>query len=188
MLLYCGYIGGSSDDCGGGIAVDASGNAYVAGWTESTQTTFPVTVGPDLISKGGSDAFVAKIALVLLDASGTTRPGGAVSLNLTASDDVRLPYQVGSSLGTGPIPIDTRQIALSPDGLLWISAGGWWPSVFSGYGGVIDAKGQARAAINIPPDNRLIGVRLHTAFVTLDPQAPSGIRSISNTFSFPITK
>jgi len=31
-------------------------------------------------------------------------------------------------------------------------------------------------------------VRLHSAFVTLDPAAPSGIRSISNTFTFSVTK
>ncbi len=38
-----------------------SGNAYVTGWTVSIETSFPVTVGPDLISNGAGDAFVAKI-------------------------------------------------------------------------------------------------------------------------------
>jgi len=60
-LLYCGYIGGSGDDFGLGIAVDGSGNAYITGQTNSTQATFPVTVGPDLTYNGGNDAFVAKI-------------------------------------------------------------------------------------------------------------------------------
>jgi Dockerin type I domain/Beta-propeller repeat len=60
-LAYCGYIGGSSDDVGNGIAVDSSGNAYVTGFTTSTETTFPVTVGPDLTSNRGGDAFVAKV-------------------------------------------------------------------------------------------------------------------------------
>ena len=53
-LVYCGYIGGSGDDVGYGIAVDGSGNAYVTGYTTSTETTFPVTVGPDLTYNGGS--------------------------------------------------------------------------------------------------------------------------------------
>ena len=60
-LVYCGYIGGINNDGGYGIAVDDSGNAYVSGSTESTEATFPVTIGPDLTHNGGSDAFVAKV-------------------------------------------------------------------------------------------------------------------------------
>jgi uncharacterized repeat protein (TIGR02543 family) len=61
ILVYCGYIGGAGTDFGYGIAVDGSGNAYVTGYTDSTQTTFPVTAGPDLSHNGGNDAFVAKV-------------------------------------------------------------------------------------------------------------------------------
>ena len=61
-LVYAGYIGGSSNDRGNGIAVDIAGNAYVTGLAASTQTTFPVLVGPDLVHNGGDDAFVAKVA------------------------------------------------------------------------------------------------------------------------------
>jgi hypothetical protein len=58
-LLYSTYLGGSNDDHGGGIAVDASGNAYIAGPTNSTN--FP-TVNPLQASYGGStDTFVAKL-------------------------------------------------------------------------------------------------------------------------------
>jgi hypothetical protein len=62
-LDYCGYIGGSNNDYGNGIAVDASGCAYVIGDTYSDQATFPVTVGPDLTQNGTKDAFVAKISM-----------------------------------------------------------------------------------------------------------------------------
>ena len=65
-LVYCGYIGGSLTDYGVGIAVNTSGNAYVTGYTQSTETTFPVTVGPDLTFNGFYDVFVAKV-----NASGT---------------------------------------------------------------------------------------------------------------------
>jgi len=62
QLVYCGYIGGSANDYGRGIAVDSAGSAYVTGGTRSSETTFPVAVGPDLTYNGGlSDAFVAKI-------------------------------------------------------------------------------------------------------------------------------
>lgn len=60
-LVYAGYIGGSGGTFGSGIAVDAAGNAYVTGMTWSTETSFPVLVGPDLTHNGGQDAFVAKV-------------------------------------------------------------------------------------------------------------------------------
>jgi len=66
VLVYCGYVGGSDNDYGAGIAVDGSGNVYVTGYTNSTQATFPVIGGPDLTYNGGEDAFVAKV-----NASGT---------------------------------------------------------------------------------------------------------------------
>jgi hypothetical protein len=60
-LVYCGYIGGSGFDYGEGIALDGAGNPYVAGWTDSSQSTFPANIGPDLTHNGGYDAFVAKV-------------------------------------------------------------------------------------------------------------------------------
>ncbi|MCX6579114.1 MAG: SBBP repeat-containing protein, partial [Candidatus Aminicenantes bacterium] len=61
-LDYCGYIGGSNIDDGKGIKVDASGCVYITGVTGSTETSFPVTVGPDMTYNGGSyDVFVAKL-------------------------------------------------------------------------------------------------------------------------------
>ena len=62
-LTYAGYLGGSGGDCAYGIAVDEAGSAYLAGYTESSQSTFPVSVGPDLSQNGDWDAFVAKVAV-----------------------------------------------------------------------------------------------------------------------------
>ncbi|MBI2836842.1 MAG: SBBP repeat-containing protein [Acidobacteria bacterium] len=61
-LAYCGFIGGSANEAGYGIAVDPAGSAYVVGGTRSSEATFPVTGGPDLTGNGDLDAFVAKIA------------------------------------------------------------------------------------------------------------------------------
>jgi len=58
---YCGYIGGSADDYGRGIAVDGPGNAYVVGTTSSSEASFPETVGPDLSINGSSDIFIGKL-------------------------------------------------------------------------------------------------------------------------------
>jgi hypothetical protein len=171
------------------IAVDPGGNAYVTGCTDGYLATFPVNVGPDLTHNGSYDAYVAKVAEYdVLQGRGTPRPGRAVVLELLAPESPGRPYQVGTSMATGSIPIDTRVLGLSPDNLLVVSANDCWPAIFSDYRGQISPTGKANATVNIPSVPALIGTRLHTAFVTLEPRAASGIRSISNTFSFSIVK
>jgi len=61
-LTYLGYIGGSGfDDARDGTVGDA-GNLILCGHTASTQSTFPVKVGPDLTYNGGkNDGFVALV-------------------------------------------------------------------------------------------------------------------------------
>jgi len=59
---YCGYISGSGDEAGFGIAVLADGSAWVSGATASAQATFPVTGGPDLTFNGVVDAFIARVS------------------------------------------------------------------------------------------------------------------------------
>ena len=57
-------LGGTSVDQGAGIAVDASGNAYVTGFTDSTNfpTTSPPLTTPFQATSGGvADAFVTKL-------------------------------------------------------------------------------------------------------------------------------
>ena len=65
-LIYCGYIGGNGYEYGRGIAVDISGNAYVTGYTNSSEASFPVIIGPDLTYNGSGfyegDAFVVKVS------------------------------------------------------------------------------------------------------------------------------
>lgn len=60
-LLYATYLGGSGDDTAYGIAADSAGNAYITGYT--TSTDFPTTVGTyrSAYRGGNSDAFVAKL-------------------------------------------------------------------------------------------------------------------------------
>ena len=59
VLLYSTYLGGSSNDVGSAIAVDPAGNAYITGWT--TSSDFPTQLSEQAASGGGYDAFVAKI-------------------------------------------------------------------------------------------------------------------------------
>jgi hypothetical protein len=59
-LVYSTLLGGSASDNGAGIAVDATGNAYVTGVT--TSVDFPtVSAAQGLAGGGNYDAFVAKL-------------------------------------------------------------------------------------------------------------------------------
>ncbi|MGA3099117.1 MAG: SBBP repeat-containing protein, partial [Bryobacteraceae bacterium] len=96
-LVYSTFLGGASSDQGRGIALDASGNAFIAGQTASSSfpTLHPLQSG----LKGPQDAFVAEFdgsgALLFstyLGGSGTDTAaaiavGGDGSLYLTGSTD-----------------------------------------------------------------------------------------------------
>ena len=113
-LAYAGYIGGTESDRGQGIAVDAAGNAYVTGFTDSPEASFPVTVGPDLTFSGADDAFVAKVnadgtALAYAGYIGGTAfdqgqgiavdaAGNAYVIGLTDSPEASFPVTVGPDL------------------------------------------------------------------------------------------
>jgi hypothetical protein len=113
-LVYSGFIGGAGDDFATGIAVDATGNAYVAGRTSSDQASFLPKVGPGLTFNGGTDAFVAKVKAdgtgfvylgyiggagddvanaIAVDASGRAYVAGQ-----TTSDEVTFPVKTGPDL------------------------------------------------------------------------------------------
>jgi hypothetical protein len=65
-LVYSTYIGGSSFDAATALAVDGSGNAYIAGY--GTSSDYPTTAGAfDTSYNSGWDVFVTK-----LNASGTS--------------------------------------------------------------------------------------------------------------------
>jgi len=59
-LDYSTYLGGGGDDVGNGIAVDATGSAYVTGETASTD--FPTTEGAfQTTNRGAKNVFVTKL-------------------------------------------------------------------------------------------------------------------------------
>jgi len=94
-LVYSTYLGGTGDDYGEGIAVDAAGRAYLAGMTDSTD--FP-TMNPIQTENAGlADMFLAK-------------------LNATGSALVYSTYLGGSDSDGDPM------IALDPRGNLYFEA------------------------------------------------------------------
>ncbi|HEX6289758.1 MAG TPA: SBBP repeat-containing protein [Herpetosiphonaceae bacterium] len=61
-LVYSTFFGGSSNDFGTGIVVDADRSAYVTGYTSSLN--FPVANYYQKTLKGNNDAFVTKISAI----------------------------------------------------------------------------------------------------------------------------
>ena len=59
LLVYSTFLGGSGQDTGNSIAVDSSGNVYIAGQTVSLN--FPTTRHYKQTNGGNIDAFVAKL-------------------------------------------------------------------------------------------------------------------------------
>jgi uncharacterized protein (TIGR03437 family) len=61
-LIYSTYLGGSGDEWGYGIAVDAAGSAYVTG--DTTSANFPTQSACQTTLQGSTDAFVTKLTPV----------------------------------------------------------------------------------------------------------------------------
>jgi hypothetical protein len=115
-LVYSTYLGGGSNDVGNGITLDGLGNAYVTGFT--TSTDFPTTAGAFQPSFGGViDAFVTKLdptgsGLVYssyLGGSGDDN-GSGVRVDLAGSA-----YAVGTS-GSTDFPTTAGAFQSSPGG------------------------------------------------------------------------
>ena len=106
--IYSTYIGGGSDDEAYAIAVDGSGNAYIAGYTYSD--SFPQVNAPYQHSRhGGQEGFVSEVKN---DGSGlvfSTFIGGSADdlCNGIALDPSGNVYVVGTT-GSSDLPIPNR--------------------------------------------------------------------------------
>ncbi|HMH53502.1 MAG TPA: SBBP repeat-containing protein [Candidatus Acidoferrum sp.] len=105
-LVYSTYLGGSLVDGGNGIALDATGNVYVAGTASSAD--FP-TVNPSQPVLGGSvDAFVARVNP--FGPSVNTPSGSQVTVPLGSGASVSFPSissqgnSAATTSSTGPTP------------------------------------------------------------------------------------
>ena len=99
-LLYSTYLGGSGDDKGEGIAVDAAGNVYATGETYSSD--FPTTAGAlDTTYNGGGDAFVAKFSGLAVPAAPTVSAFNVTPTSVTAGSPVTISFTVSDTGGPG---------------------------------------------------------------------------------------
>jgi hypothetical protein len=154
-LLYAGFLGGSGWDEGFGIAVDASGNAYVTGYTDSSD--FPAVVGPDTTFNGNFDAFVAKVnpsgtALVYAGFLGGSDSDGGYGIAVDASGNAYVtghtwssdfPAVVGPDLSYNGLS-DAFVAKVNPSGMALVYAGFLGGSDTDwGHGIAVDASGNA---------------------------------------------
>jgi len=141
-LTYCSYLGGAGEEGANGIGVDANGNAYVCGYTSSSEATFPVIGGPDLHFHGGTpplvdgdaaaDAFVAKLnaagtALVYCGYIGGLRDDTATNMRVDSNGTAYIVGQTESASNTFPVV----------NGPNSIFNGGQLSSFFGGHDGFV---------------------------------------------------
>ena len=167
VLVYAGYRGGSDRDVGFGIAADGAGSAYVSGSTDSTEASFPVTVGPDLTFNGARDAVVAKVnpggtALVYagyIGGSGSDvaleiavdEAGNAYVSGSTDSTEASFPVTVGPDLTFNGSNFDAFVAKVNPGGTALVYAGYIGGSGSdAGIGIAVDGAGNAYVSGTTP--------------------------------------
>lgn len=136
VVSYSTFLGGSGGDTPYGLAVDASGNAYVVGSTSSVD--FPVGGGaPGAASRGGRDVFVTKLDRdgagivfstylggrededgwgIALDAQ-----GGVVVTGMTKSPDFPVKNAIQSAYGGGETDAFVARLGPAGDTLIFAS-------------------------------------------------------------------
>jgi len=116
-LGYYTYVGGSASDSGNGIAVDTSGNAFVAGGTMSSD--FPKTSGAfQTTLKGIENAFIFKLSsdgATLLYSTFLGGSVGDVALGIALDSTGKNAYVVGSS-SSPDFPTSTSPLQSFPGG------------------------------------------------------------------------
>ena len=163
-LVYSTYLGGSGNDEGNGIAVDASGGAYVTGFT--TSTNFPTTAGAAQTSPGGgnSDVFVTKLnpagtALIYSTYLGGSNNDQALGIAVDAAGNAltrstNFPTSAGAFQATLAGSSDAFVTKLNPAGTALIYStylGG--SGTDQGFGIAVDAAGNAYVTGNAASTN-----------------------------------
>ena len=193
-LLYSTYLGGSFDDGGAGIAVDASGNAYVVGTTFSTdfptlKALQPSSLACQICVGGPYTAFVAKISpngslifstylggssqdagtAIALDSS-----GNAYLTGLTKSPDFPTVNPMQGKLGTGYGNAFVTKINASGTAVLY--------STFLGGSGLGD-RGSG-IAVNTAGEAWIGGNTVSSDFPIVDPLMSTGLAGGAATTTF----
>lgn len=174
QLLYSTYIGGDDQDCGSAIAVDAAGNAFVTGFTDSTN--FPVMNPFQATKNDQMDAFIAKL-----------NPTGSLIYSTYLGGSIR---DFGSSIAVDSVGnIYVAGVANSPNfplaGAVQSTPGGaadvyvakLTPAgnslIYSTYLGGADNDGATSIAVDSSGNVYVTGVTMSSNFRTVNPLQPA---------------
>jgi hypothetical protein len=174
-LVYSTFLGGSSDDYGTSIAVDAAGNAYVTGHTDSTN--FPTAHPLQPTYGGAGDAFVAKLSAAGSALVYSTYLGGS---------GVEYGYGIAAdAAGNAYVTGETASTNFPTAHSLQPAYGGSWDAyvaklnaagsalVYASYLGGSDGDGGQGIAVDAAGNAYVTGVTNSTDFPTLDPLQPT---------------
>lgn len=127
-LVYSSYLGGSDEEVGNGIAIDASGNVYVTGATHSVD--FPITPGAfqaEIAGGGCSYPFFCPDALV-------TKIGNNTPPNLTLTV-TKAGAGIGTVTATGIACGADCSGSYTPGTVVTLTATPTASSIFAGWSG-----------------------------------------------------
>ena len=185
-LVYSTYLGGNSEDRGFGIAVDSAGNAYIAGYTASTN--FPTTPGAFQTAIGGNtNAFVTEInpagsALVYSTFLGGNTNDGAYGI---AVDSAGNAYIAGYTASTNfPTTPGAFQSNLAGSGNVFVTKMNPYGSalVYSTYLGGSGTDSGYRIAVDSAGNAYLNGTTNSTNFPMMTPLQATYGGGIYDTF------
>jgi hypothetical protein len=107
-IVYATYVGGLGQERANAIAVDSAGNAYITGWT--TSTNFPLVSALQRQLIGSRNAFVTKLSAVGLPVFSTYLGGhGADSGNAIQVDQSAGVYIAGQTTSTDFPIVNAKQ-------------------------------------------------------------------------------
>ena len=200
-LVYSTFLGGDAFDAGYGIAVDSAGDAYVTGFTGSTN--FPVTSGAFQTAYGGgiANAFVTEFnvlgsALVYSSYLGGTGGASGNSIALDGEGYAYVAGQAGANFPVAPRDVyhgnyDAFVTKFNPTGsALVYSAYLGGSKDDSAWGIAVDSSGNAyvtgfTGSVNFPllnPLQRRDHSKVNAAFVSKF--NPSGSALVYSTYLF----